>query len=84
MNIYLVSQNINNGYDTYDSIVVVAATEDEARLITPSGKPWSDYNDYRGDWVRTEDVYRIKVVLLGTAEPHLLPGTVLLASFNAG
>ena len=34
--IYLVSQSINNGYDTYDSMVVAAESEQDARLIHPS------------------------------------------------
>jgi len=36
MNLYLISQTINNGYDTYDSAVVCAESEDEARKIHPS------------------------------------------------
>ena len=34
--LYLVSQSINNGYDTYDSMVVAAESEQDARLIHPS------------------------------------------------
>lgn len=33
MKLYLISQNVNNGYDTYDSAVVCAETEEEARMI---------------------------------------------------
>jgi len=36
MNIYLISQNVNDGYDTYDSAVVIAPDEDSARRIHPS------------------------------------------------
>ena len=36
MNIYLISQTIVEGYDSYDSAVVVAETEDDARSIHPS------------------------------------------------
>ena len=36
MNIYLISQDINNGYDTYDSAVVAARTPKDAREIHPS------------------------------------------------
>lgn len=35
MKIYKISQNINTGYDTYDSAVVVAENEDEAKRIPP-------------------------------------------------
>ena len=37
MKIYLLSQDVVNGYDTYDSAVVIAENEDEARKIHPSG-----------------------------------------------
>lgn len=36
MNIYRVSQTENNHYDTYDSIIVAAETEDDARNTLPS------------------------------------------------
>jgi hypothetical protein len=36
MNLYKLSQNINEGYDTYDSCVVCAKNENEARMIHPS------------------------------------------------
>lgn len=34
MKLYLISQDVNNGYDTYDSAVVCAANEAEARALT--------------------------------------------------
>lgn len=34
MNLYLISQDVNNDYDTYDSAVVAAESEEEARGIT--------------------------------------------------
>lgn len=36
MKLYLLSQDINDGWDTYDSCVVCAKSEEEARLIHPS------------------------------------------------
>lgn len=35
MNIYLISQDHVNGYDTFDSAVVIAASEEDARRIHP-------------------------------------------------
>ena len=35
MNLYLLTQTENTGYDTYDSCVVIANTEEEAKLIHP-------------------------------------------------
>ena len=37
MNIYLISQTINCNYDTYDSAVVYAFDEEEAKHIHPNG-----------------------------------------------
>lgn len=36
MKIYKISQGLNTGWDTYDSVVVCAESEDDARTIHPS------------------------------------------------
>jgi hypothetical protein len=36
MNLYKISQNANDDWDTYDSAVVAAESESEAKLIHPS------------------------------------------------
>lgn len=43
MNIYLLSQTENTGYNTYDSCVVIANNEEEAKLIHPANN--SHYNN---------------------------------------
>ena len=35
LNLYLISQNVNNDYDTFDSAVVAARDEEDARSIHP-------------------------------------------------
>lgn len=74
MKLWLISQSVNNDYDTYDSAVVAAETEDDARNIeVGSVGPVAT-------WCKPEHV---EVRLIGDA----LPGTergVVLASFNAG
>lgn len=81
MNLYHISQNINNSYDTYDSAIVAAATEEEARKIHPSG----DNNDWDGPYGHVWCTYTsdVTVKLIGTAAPSVTKG-VVLASFNAG
>lgn len=96
MHLYRISQSINNGYDTYDSAVVAAESDDAARKISPdSYRRWSDadgcwmflYDDGRDErashpcWV--EDLDLIKVELIGVASGDIKPG-VVVASFNAG
>ena len=44
MNLYKISQSANNDYDTYDSAIVAAENEEEARKINPC-----KYDPYR-DW----------------------------------
>lgn len=98
MNIYLVEQDTNTGYDTYDSFVCVAETEKEARETHPSffvthvkdGKWHGTYNDKSGDyetgdheWVPFSRVETVKVTLIGTASDDQKRG-VVIASFNAG
>ena len=78
MNLYLVSQGVNSDYDTYDSFVVAAESENDARAIHPSGRAWNGKND-DGDWCAKEDV---AVTLVGKAA-KLVKG-VVCASFNAG
>lgn len=93
--IYLwrLSQDFITGYDTYDSCVVAARTEDEARKIDPGGDRWdgsswvytrtdgstcSSYDD--GSWCTPEHVLVEKVgVAIGFPV-----GAVICSSFNAG
>lgn len=83
MNLYLLSQDANSGYDTYDSVVVAAESENEARLITPdcgsSEEHWLD-SSWR-DWAYTPD--QVSVELIGVAADGT-PSGVILASYHAG
>lgn len=80
MNIYLIWQNENIGYNTYDSVVVVAEDKESAKLIHPneiSEKPWGSRS-----WCNHPDDVKVELVgkYKGTkTEPH-----VILSSFNAG
>jgi hypothetical protein len=79
MNLYLISQNQNIGYDTYDSAVVVAKSEEDARLIHPRNTDWNGTDDSYGAWCVKE---RVKVQLIGKAVKGI--SGVICASFNAG
>jgi hypothetical protein len=83
MKLWLLKQFESNGYDTYDSMVVAAETEDDARLIHPSigwqnKTGWPTVYD---DWAKTPD--QVKVTLIGEAVDGTEPGAIL-RSFNAG
>jgi hypothetical protein len=63
MNIYLIWQNEVRGYDTYDSAVVVAESEEEAKEIHPSEVlGWES----SGCWATSPD--NVRVGLIGKAE----------------
>lgn len=96
MKLYLLTQDVNNGYDTYDSCVVIADNEDTARKITPETyRPFSEeldafafeYADGKreidgwGSWAKHPR--EVKVQYLGEAKEGSEPG-VVCASFNAG
>jgi hypothetical protein len=93
MNLYLISQNINNDYDTYDSAVVAAFTADEARAIHPAGGKTPEFTiiyedgckEYHSDeeWGSWCGQDRVRVELIGVAAPGIESG-VILASYNAG
>jgi len=80
MKLWKITQNVQTGYDTYDSAVVAAETEDEARVMHPSsGKDISA--EYPGDWAsKPEDV---TVEYLGEAGVYMAK-QVVCASYNAG
>jgi len=83
MKLYLLSQGVNTGYDSYESCVVCARNEKEAKTISPSPSinQWpSGHNSY-GTW--TDDVSKITAVEIGTAKRGMKKG-VICSSFNAG
>lgn len=78
MNLYLIEQDENNNYDTYDAAVVAAESEEEARSIHPLG---SDYwSQYRSTWCSSPDKVTVKFLCYG----YEGESGIVLASFNAG
>lgn len=78
MKLYKLTQDTHAGYDTYDSCVVVAENEDEARLIRPC---WSDWDDISSSWANNPE--EVAVEEIGTTDKFDKP-QVICASFNAG
>lgn len=89
MNIYHISQKSNRDYDTYDSAVVIANTESEARRIDPGSEQREKVRyledipaeDYFHTWVRDPD--KVSCTLIGETTLYTVP-CVICASFNAG
>jgi len=80
MNIYLISQDYNNGRDTYDSAVVVAKSGEDAKTIHPGGGSVSNDDLKYGTWASEN---RIEVKEIGVIFEGQERG-VICASFNAG
>lgn len=93
MKLYRIYQHTNNKYDTYDSAVVVADSEEKARAIQPDGSPEptpnreeykkkkEEWGSWYMDWAPLEDV---GVQLLGEATEAFTEPAVITASYNAG
>lgn len=84
MKLWLIRQNVNNGYDTYDSAVMAANTEDEARVMIPGHgghDEWGKNHWAHHSWVKEES--DVIVQYIGEAADGTEKGQII-ASFNAG
>jgi hypothetical protein len=84
MKLYLLSQTVVRGYDTYDSCVVVAEDAIAAVSMHPhDGSPLTDYAKYDfADW--PTDTINITCKYLGEAHHSFTEPAVICSSFNAG
>jgi len=78
MNLYLCSQDENDGYDTHDSFVCVAESSSEAMNVYPC-----EYESWGGicsTWCKSPDL--VTVQYIGEAYKGMKKG-VVCASFNS-
>ena len=82
MNLYLISQDVNDNYDTFDSAIICAASEWKARMTHPQecSNPWDGRDEDYSSWCAVNNV---KAELIGVAGEGVEAG-VVLSSFNAG
>ena len=97
LKLYLVSQEENSDYDSYDSFVAACHSVKEARHTCPSsGSEWNqklrswvykqyppDTRSYKTDAGWTSRLSKIRVKYLGKAATSIKAG-VICSSFNAG
>jgi hypothetical protein len=81
MKLWLISQDANGDYDTYDSAVVAAPTAEYAQTIHPGGSGGWKQKSYNRTWC--DAPHQVTVRLIGDAIEGTEAG-VILASFNAG
>ncbi len=81
MKLWKIYQDVNQGYDIYDSAVVVAIDQETARTIHPGGTAWSTELSH-STWAARPD--QVGATLIGEAAPNMESGMVVVASFNAG
>jgi hypothetical protein len=74
MKLYLVKQNLKNDFDTFDSLIVSALSEKDARTIPPDEFPSSA-------WIDSSQIHLLEVEYLGETTKKR---GVILSSFNAG
>jgi hypothetical protein len=79
--LYKIWQTERNDYDTYDSMVVAAYSEEEAKQIHPN-RDYGGWSSYSRAWASSPDDVRAQ--LIGLAFKGIQPDEIVLASFNAG
>lgn len=99
MKIYKISQTVNIDYDTYDSAIVIANNEEEAKRICPSNNYEAGENDhwyflYANGTKKDEGEFPeffawcaikdVKVKYIGEADKKYTKKQIICASFNAG
>jgi len=84
MNLYFVYRDFA-GYDTCDSIVVCAESEDRARQIQPEDTSGSAPCHHRcTGWGDLKDPKDLKVQLIGKALDHFVEEKCICSSYNDG
>lgn len=80
MNLYYLSQDDRTYWDTYDSCIVCAENEEEAKKIHPNGSIFDETEKLKS-WA--DSLETIGCTKIGIAENNVDKG-VVIASFNAG
>ena len=78
MKLYLLEQNDNDDYNTYDSCLVCAENEADARTIVPNGNEFKE-NERWSSWALSKESIICKEI--GNANDKQKRG-VIIASFN--
>lgn len=87
--LYLVKRTDKVTWDEYDSFVVCAESEDEARRVSPNGMMFFEdgiseqsKQYFKSGW--TDKIETLEVSCIGLASVSLKNRKVICASYNAG
>lgn len=83
MKLFLISQTVNEGYDTFSEAVVAAPDEDSAKLIHPNGNREFIEGTWQGDYGSWTPPENVEARYIGEAKEGTESG-VICASFHAG
>lgn len=84
MNIYVISQETNNNYDTYSEAVVCAPSIEVAKTIHPNGNMLLTEEDWKYyGYLWCSKIEEVKCKFIGCACFGIEQG-VVVASFHAG
>ena len=81
MKLYLITQSVTGGYDTYNGFVVAAKDEKAARMMHPDNE--DGYPEEEDNWNCWCNIKDVKITYLGQAKEGTKAGKILV-SFNAG
>ena len=88
LKLFAISQTENTHYDTYDSAIVCAFDEEDAKHMNPNGdmvetKWWEKQEKDQWKWSAWCHPKHVEVELIGIPHKTVERG-VILSSFNAG
>jgi hypothetical protein len=81
MKLFLITQEENKDWDTYQGAIVCADDDVEARNMNPSSGEPMDWSDRRYDWCSTPEAVTVKYI--GEPAAGLEKG-VILSDYKAG
>ncbi len=83
MKLFLISQDYNQGYDTYDSAVVCAQSAKIAQQMHPSNGALITKEEWTKQRSWCSSPNQVKVIYIGKAKRGMKQG-LISSSFNAG
>lgn len=73
------------GYDSYSEFIVACKNEQTARFIHPTGLKKTEWTERKSDdWLTQDQVGKLVVMCIGTANGNVKEDEVIIAMYHAG